>query len=154
MITVSNGFFHSVTPGQPEIGDIVMSGGTLDVLSGATVSNTTDSGLVIVSAGGSAFGTMIGSGGFQLDFGMASGTIANNGGVEDVFAGGMAINTTLIFGGNQVVASGGVASGTTIFAGGIAKFCHPHARAGEMGFQDQPLAARDLFGKTDVIIIE
>ena len=27
-------------------------------------------------------------------------------------------------------------------------------RAGEMGFQDQPLAARDLFGKTDVLIIE
>jgi len=51
-VTVSSGQTYSVSSGQTDIGDIVLAGGTLDVLSGGVISNTIDSGTTVVGSHG------------------------------------------------------------------------------------------------------
>jgi autotransporter passenger strand-loop-strand repeat protein len=106
MTTVSSGQTHSVTSNS-ETGDIVLFGGTLDVLAGGTIIDTVDSGgRIFVSAGGSAIDTTL--------VGVTSGNRLFTA-LEVVFSGGTANDTTVSFGGFQVV-FGGYASDTTIEA--------------------------------------
>jgi autotransporter passenger strand-loop-strand repeat protein len=58
-LIVSTGKTSNVSAGQIAIGDIVQNGGTLNVLSGGTISNTQDSGTLNVSLGGLASGTVV-----------------------------------------------------------------------------------------------
>jgi len=140
-VTVSSGQTYPVSSGQTDTGDIVLFGGTLDVLSGGTIIDTVDSGTVNVSAGGSASGTtiygnfvapgvgsetigvggidhgaLISAGGIQYDFGSADGDMIYANGVQFVESGGVASGTTLSSGSEEVL-SGGAASGTTISSG-------------------------------------
>src|SRR5438067_271880 len=95
MIIISGGSSHAVTAGQTESGDIVLSGGVLDVFSGGKIIDT------VLSGGddfvfGVASGTTISSGGFEdLIGGTASGTLVNAHGSQTVHQGGTAISTTL-----------------------------------------------------------
>ena len=111
---------------------------------GATLSGVNAAGFtaeLFVSAGGSAVGLTVGSGGFDFVFGMASNTTVISGGqeivesggttisatldgieaaglvgVEFVSAGGSAIGLVVSSGGDDVVV--GTASNTTVFSGG------------------------------------
>jgi hypothetical protein len=58
-ITISSGQTSAVSAGQIQSGDIVLVSGTLNVLSGGTISSTQDMGTVNISAGGAGFGTVL-----------------------------------------------------------------------------------------------
>jgi autotransporter passenger strand-loop-strand repeat protein len=58
-VTVTSGATYNVSSGQTDTGDTVDNGGTLNVLSGGTISNTYDYGFVNVSSGGTAIGTVV-----------------------------------------------------------------------------------------------
>src|SRR5215470_8471143 len=126
MTTVSSGQTHTVSSGQTDIGDIVLAGGTLEVLGGVT-SDTTLSGVTaggtqvaneFVHSNGSALDTtvnniavlVVGSGGF------ANGTIVNSGGHENVDS-GFASTTVVNTGGFDLIYDGGVTSGTIVNGG-------------------------------------
>jgi autotransporter passenger strand-loop-strand repeat protein len=69
-----------VDRGQTSNSVLVLSGGTLDILSGGTVSNVALSGgVVIVSHGGVASGTTVLAGGSQTDRGMTVAAVVDNG---------------------------------------------------------------------------
>jgi autotransporter passenger strand-loop-strand repeat protein len=113
-----------------------VSGGTLNVATGATASGTQISGgQMVVSSGASAIDTLVGAGGSLV---VSSGeyadpTIVTSGrsetiqaGVSDIgalisggtqFVYGSASDTTVYSGGSQVVESGGIANGTVISGG-------------------------------------
>jgi autotransporter passenger strand-loop-strand repeat protein len=78
--------------GCPGNGILVLSGGTLDVLSGGTASGTIDSGGLDVVLG-AANGTMIDSGGTEVltDGGTACGMIVNSGGIDAWSAAGLRV---------------------------------------------------------------
>src|SRR6266480_7489593 len=76
-VTVSSGQTYHVTGGQTDTGDIVLFGGTLDVLSGGTSSNTVNSGGSDFIYG-SGVGTTI-KGGGEYVYGHAVGTVLNAG---------------------------------------------------------------------------
>jgi autotransporter passenger strand-loop-strand repeat protein len=144
MTTISSGQTHTVSSGQTDTGDIVLGGGTLDVLSGGTISNTVDSGGAD-NVAGSAVDTTVSSGGYEtvLSGGSASGTIVGADGIEQVNSGGTAngtivggggliahhgqefvygtANGTIVGGGggDELVFSGGTASGTIVTSGGV-----------------------------------
>ena len=73
----------------------------------------------LVDSGGSATGTVISSGAFFENYGLASATIVSAGGEADLFAGAVTVGDTVRFDGSEVVSSGGVASGTTVQRGGV-----------------------------------
>src|SRR4051812_11729761 len=98
-VTLSTGQTYKVSSGQTDTGDIVLGGGTLNVLSGGTISNTTNSGGIFVSAGGTSISASI-----------------NNNGTQRV-VGGRTFATTVV-NGQQFVSSGGIAIGATIFSAG------------------------------------
>ena len=85
MVTVSSGQTYTVPAGQTDNGDIVLSGGILDVLAGGTISNT------VVNGGTNSNTTA--SGGIENVYGIAIGTTVNAGADEYVY--GTAIGTTL-----------------------------------------------------------
>jgi autotransporter passenger strand-loop-strand repeat protein len=95
-VTVSNGEIYPVSSGQTDTGDIVFSGGTLDVLSGGTISNTVDGGTVNVSSGGASSTTILG------------------GGFETISAGGFDTSALISVGGYQLIGAGGEATSTTV----------------------------------------
>src|SRR5262249_56436090 len=115
----------TVSSGQTDVGDIVLAGGTLEVLGGVT-SDTTLSGVTVgtqvanefVHSNGSALDTtvndiavlVVGSGGF------ASGTIVNSAGHENVDS-GFASTTVVNTGGFDLIYDGGVTSGTIVNGG-------------------------------------
>src|SRR5262249_38194132 len=125
MTTVSSGQTHTVSSGQTDVGDIVLAGGTLEVLGGVT-SDTTLSGVTVgtqvanefVHSNGSALGTtvenfavlVVGSGGF------ANGTIVNSGGHENV-DGGLASGTAVNAGGFDLIYDNGTTSNTIVNGG-------------------------------------
>ncbi len=86
----------------------VFSGGQEIISAGGTTIRATLSGIAeagleaaeVISAGGSAVGLMVGSGGADFVYGMAS-------------------NTTVFGGGNEVVNSGGSAIGVTVSSGSL-----------------------------------
>jgi probable HAF family extracellular repeat protein/autotransporter passenger strand-loop-strand repeat protein len=82
-VTVSSGETHIVSSGQTESGDIVLAGGTLDVLSGGTISSTVDSGTINVY--GIASNTTLSGGMLEVASGGSTGsgaiTFTNSGGI-------------------------------------------------------------------------
>jgi autotransporter passenger strand-loop-strand repeat protein len=95
----------------------IIDNGAIQYLHGTASFTTVNAGSQQnVYADGFATGTTINAGGYQLDWGAASGTVVN-GGVQDVF--GNAIGTTVLAGA-QHVQSGGSADDTTIGAGALA----------------------------------
>ncbi len=84
-------------------GAAVGSGGRAFAISGGTLSGATVDGLLTVSAGGTAGGTAV----------MSGGELA-------VFADGIAADTTVDEGGSAGFRSGGTASGLTVSSGGVA----------------------------------
>jgi autotransporter passenger strand-loop-strand repeat protein len=66
---VSNGEFYSISAGQTDIGDNVLSGG-----------------FMAIQNGGIAIATFIQSGGQVFDVGVASASLILNGGLQTVFA--------------------------------------------------------------------
>ena len=115
--------------------DVVASGGTLILLSGADAITpaTEDGGTVVISgvviveqmgtitvySGTSANGEVISSGlsAFVLQGGGISGAIIENYGGLEVQAGGTAIGTTIAAGGTLMVDAGGAISGAVTFSG-------------------------------------
>jgi autotransporter passenger strand-loop-strand repeat protein len=122
--TVISGQTYNVSSGQTDTGDTVEYGGTLNVLSGGTISKTTDKGTVYVSSGGTEIGTVVNGYAqeYVLDGGSALGTVVDSGGNEIVSAGGTAIGTVVNSGGDQY--DNGVALNTIVngaqFLSGIA----------------------------------
>lgn len=95
----------------------IIGNGAIQYLHGTASLTTVNAGSQQnVYADGFATGTTINAGGYQLDWGAASGTVVN-GGVQYVF--GSAIGTTVLAGA-QHVQSGGSADDTTIGAGALA----------------------------------
>jgi autotransporter passenger strand-loop-strand repeat protein len=117
MTIVSNGSDLQVSGGQFSAGIIVLSGGTLEVLSGGSVSGTDDSGLVVVSSGGFANATVISSGGKQDVYGGAVSAHVLSGGKQDIHTSAEA-DGDIIDGGIVSVASGGRNFSATINSGG------------------------------------
>ena len=120
MTTVNAGQTLDVSAEQNSNGVIVLGGGTLNVISGGTISDTVDSGGIDnVSSGGTAVGTTLGSGGEQYISigGMALGATVDAGGAEYVLSGGTASGTTIGSGGYDYVAAGGTADAPTIVGG-------------------------------------
>jgi autotransporter passenger strand-loop-strand repeat protein len=119
MTIVSSGQTLNVSSGQTSHGIIVLTGGTLNALSGGSIINAVDSGGTDnVSSGGTAIDTVVNNGGVEQVFfaGSAIGTTVN-GASEHVSSGGTVINMTLINGGAAQVFSGGSAIGTTLSNG-------------------------------------
>jgi autotransporter passenger strand-loop-strand repeat protein len=103
-VTVSSGQTHDVNAGSTEIGDLVLSGGTLDVsfaANGGTISNT------VVDLGGV---DNIGDHGIGIATDL-------NGGDENIFSGGVAQFTTVAANGEQVVFGAGSATDTIVASG-------------------------------------
>ena len=107
----------------------VSSGGTINVLSGQTVSGVSveNSGNLLVSSGGVASNTTVDDGGRLTVFGTASGaTVAvggtatvSSGGTLDVLSGQVDWNVPVASAGTLVVSSGGTVSNTTVGSGGL-----------------------------------
>lgn len=116
-VTVVPGQTHIVAPGQTEIGDIVLAGGTLDVPLGATISNTFVAGLDNVFLGTAIGTTVVGGGIEDVEGGFASGTTISALGQQFVGAGGTAFDTTVGSGGIQTLLDA-TASGTVVSAEG------------------------------------
>jgi autotransporter passenger strand-loop-strand repeat protein len=112
-VPLSSGQVLNISSGQGSTDVTVLSGGTLDVLSGGTASGTTDSG-GIDAVLGTANGTTVDSDSVEVlvSGGTATGTTVNNGGIEVVASGATARGMILSSGGIDVVVSGGTASGT------------------------------------------
>jgi len=101
-----------------------VSGGVQHVygaVSGVTLSGITSNGAVFIAeedvyGGATASGVVLDNSGTQFDYGSAVGTTINSGGFQVVFSGGVATSTTISNGGQQNVA--GVANNTTVESGG------------------------------------
>jgi len=115
---VTSGQIRDVSSGQTSNGIVVMTGGTLEILSGGKVNDAVDSGVVVVESGGLASGTVVSSGGTQQVYGSASGTTVSSGGVEIVISGGTDSGTMINANGLQQVWVGGVADGAQVSSGG------------------------------------
>jgi len=115
---VTSGQIRDVSSGQTSNGIVVMTGGTLEILSGGKVNDAVDSGVVVVESGGLASGTVVSSGGTQQVYGSASGTTVSSGGVEIVISGGTDSGTVINANGLQQVWVGGVADGAQVSSGG------------------------------------
>jgi autotransporter passenger strand-loop-strand repeat protein len=79
-ITVSNGEIATVPVGQTDTGDIVQSGGTLDVFGSTSGTNVNSGGIILVAT---------------------TGTVTN--GFEIINGGGFASNTTISSGGETII---------------------------------------------------
>jgi len=77
-----------------------------------------NNGKLVVGPAGSADGTVINNGGWEVVSGTATGTTVNSGGLQSVMNGGSAISTLVNNGGTLSVLSGGMASLVTIKSGG------------------------------------
>src|SRR5580698_392916 len=98
MTTVSSGQTSAVSSGQADSGWIVLSSGTLDVLSGGiTIDTTISGGALNISSGGITIST----------------TESGNFGSIDVSQGGFAIDTTVYWG----LDVSGTASATWVLSG-------------------------------------
>ena len=126
-ITVSSGstLFVSAGMSPKDKGDVILGGGTEEVISGGVASTTTIegtsglSGIQIISGGGEAINAVVSAFGSQsiISGGLASGTTVSSGGTQFVSAGGSAFATAVRAGGVEIV-SGGLVSGTTVFNSG------------------------------------
>ena len=110
---------YKVSSGLTDSGDVVISGGSMFVLSGGVASATIVSfgGVLTINKGGSGSGSFL-SGGTETVSGTEAGDFIESGGSQRVLAGGKAISTTIDSGGLLTVFSGGTASGATVNSGG------------------------------------
>jgi autotransporter passenger strand-loop-strand repeat protein len=100
-------------------------------------------GIETVFGHGAASGTVI-SGGYEYDYGLASGTVVLSGGHEIVGAGGRTSGSLISAGGREVV-SAGVAAATTVSSGGVLLVSSGGSIAGGLTIADGGLAT--LSGK-------
>ncbi|HZZ86989.1 MAG TPA: hypothetical protein VFE13_01520 [Caulobacteraceae bacterium] len=108
----------TVTSGHTVSGASLSSGDLMRVASGALAIDTViDGGVQKVRAGGETSDARITGGGVEYDFGYASGTLIEAGGLEVVERGGNSDAAVVRTGGRQVVVSGGMAN-DTILSGG------------------------------------
>ena len=115
MTTVTSGEILNVSGGKTSIGIIVLSGGTLNVLSGGTISDTASvGGQDIIYSGGSAFATIVTDNGSETVSGTAISTTVSNGGTEFVSSGGTISGTVVGTGGQDVIYAGGRAFVTSV----------------------------------------
>jgi autotransporter passenger strand-loop-strand repeat protein len=106
----------TVAPGTSLLDETNASSIGTQVVFGSAVGSTIDDGGVQqVVAGGTTSGTTVSSGGTQYDAGTASSSELA-GGTQVVF--GSAVGTTIDDGGVQQVVAGGTANGTTVSSGG------------------------------------
>ena len=98
-VTVSDRTY-SISAGQTDTGDTVLAGGIIDVL-----------------LGGIALGTTVDTGGIQVVFGSAVGTVISSTGANYVESGGAASGTVIFSGGDEFVEAGGTAIGTVVDGG-------------------------------------
>ena len=101
-VTVTAGQTYNVSSGQTDTGDTVDFGGTLNVLSGGTISNTQDGGTVNVSSGGTTTDTVILNSVLLNVYGTTVGTVVYGSGLEIVYSGGTAIGTVVNVGAQVV----------------------------------------------------
>src|SRR5262249_57376651 len=88
MTIVSNGADLQISAGQFSAGIIVLTGGTLQILSGGVASDTVDAGgHDIVSSGGLAIATVISSGGKEDVYGNAPSAHVFSGGGQGNYNG-------------------------------------------------------------------
>jgi autotransporter passenger strand-loop-strand repeat protein len=99
MTIISSGQTLAVSSGQIDTGDIVRSGGTLDVLSGGTEISASISGV-------------------ENDFGITRSSTVFAGGVMNVFAGGTA-DHLLVSSGGTLDVLGAITSNTRVLSGGV-----------------------------------
>jgi autotransporter passenger strand-loop-strand repeat protein len=87
--------------------------------SGSATYNVPSGSTLIVSAGDTASGGLVGGGSeYVYAGGISNSATVSGGGVEAVWFGGTAKDTTVHSGGNVYIGSGGVAVGATISSGG------------------------------------
>ncbi len=129
---------YDVPFGQTDTGDVVISGGSMFVLSGGVADTTTvdangkltvdssgtangttvsSGGVETVNSGGYASGTTISSGGFNFVYGSETHT-TDSGGILTVFGGGTANNLTISSGGTLNVL-GKITSNVKLYSGSI-----------------------------------
>src|SRR5581483_7932627 len=126
-VIVSSGVTYTVSGGQTDIGDIILSGGTEIVLSGGTISTTTVSGGVLELLSGSFNnGATISSGGTLEFFGTVTQSVPNttlSGATVEIGSGyvtqsgstfGLGINNGV----TAIVLSGGTNTSAFINSGG------------------------------------
>jgi autotransporter passenger strand-loop-strand repeat protein len=139
-VTVSQGISpYKVSSGQTDSSDVLVSGGSMFVLSAGVANATTvnSGGFLTINKGGSGsasqllggtetiscteIGDFIGSGGSQrvLAPGRAISATVGSSGTLTVFSGGTASAAIVNNGGNMLVAKGGVVAGVTINTGAV-----------------------------------
>jgi autotransporter passenger strand-loop-strand repeat protein len=97
-----------------------LNGGLLDLASGGTTSSVVLLGGARQNVSGTAFGTLVGSGGLDVVYGggYATGTVVATGGRQALYAGAVASGTLILSGGVHSI--NGTVIGETVHAGGIA----------------------------------
>jgi autotransporter passenger strand-loop-strand repeat protein len=91
---------------------------------------TTSAATQVVSAGGSASGTLIRNGGVEVVYGSASNETVSSGGVVTVGAGGSVSGDTVLSGG-EIFVAGGSATNLTLAQGALLDFSSVNYAAGE-----------------------
>jgi autotransporter passenger strand-loop-strand repeat protein len=151
--TVSSSQTFNISSGQSDDGDVVLSGGILEVLSGGSATNATIVGIEVVSSGGADIGATVSAGGYQQVFSggvataatiqsggyeyvnsgaAASSTTVDSGGLEMIIPGGMGDGATVASGGTIVLESGGLLSGTIVLNGGVIDLSNPSDFSGTL----------------------
>jgi autotransporter passenger strand-loop-strand repeat protein len=119
-VIVSQGISRRTrSSGHTDSGDVVVSGGSMFVLSAGVASATTVSsgGFLTINKGGSGSGSHL-SGGNETISGTETGGFIESGGSQRVLAPGKAISTTVDSSGTLTVLSGGTASAAIVNNGG------------------------------------
>ena len=109
--------FVNITSGVTVSGDVVVSGGYLNVTDGTIIGTTVSNGgaTFVTQPSGTASGTIVDSGGKQfVAGGVADSTLITSGGQEFVYGGGIDTSATVTHDGVLTVVSGGTVSAPTI----------------------------------------
>ena len=112
----------NIDNGGSAVETVINVAGFLGVRNG-TAENTivNSNGIMYMESAGSAISTMILSGGKQVIEGIASNTVIENSGTQDVVFGGVASNTDIQSGGTMSIGYRGSAMAFTVRDGGIAR---------------------------------
>ena len=126
-LVIQSGGELDISAGGVTYATTLLSGGTLDLLSGAFGPGLNDTGGTIEIGSGYVLGVIdatsrglvvLSSGEVDINSGgVTTGTVVSSGGLEVVWSGGVASGTVASAGGSETVASGGTASDPTIGGG-------------------------------------
>ena len=110
---------YKVSSGHTDTGDIVVSGGSMFVLSGGTADSTTVSsgGFLTISHGGTDSGTTLA--GKETVLGLDIGAAVQSGGTLAIHSGGTADPATISSGGIEIVSAHGTDFGAQVDGGGV-----------------------------------